>query len=98
MFLDGFVFADRLLILLVSVIVVVSVPKDELLPRISTPIPAVGIVAISAGCESAMVAAKDVNPTLIPTDLTVPWIHSRSSLVAEVIVVTVDPQSLPKLC
>lgn len=94
--LDGFIFADRLI---VSVIVVVPNAKPELPPRIFASIPAEEIVAVSAGRESAMVAAKDVFPARILTDLTAPWILFRFAfLVVEVVVVTVDLQSLLELC
>lgn len=93
--LDGFVSADRLV---VSVIVVVPSAQPEP-PRIFASIPAEEIVAISAGRESAMFAAKDEYPGRILTDLTAPWILFRfTSLVVEVVVITVDLQSLLELC
>ena len=93
--LDGLVFADRLV---VSVIVVVPSAKPES-PKIFASTPAEEIVTISAGRESAMFAAKDVYPGRILTDLTAPWILFRfASLVVEVVVVTVDLQSLLELC
>ena len=55
-------------------------------------------MAISAGCESAIVAAKDVLPARIFTDLTVPWIFFSLVFVQEIVVVTVDPQPLLKFC
>ena len=83
---------------LIICIVVPSV-KVKLLKRIFASIPAEDIVAISAGRESTTVAAKDVYPALIFTDLTVLWIHFRfASLVVEVVVVAVDLQFLLKLC
>ena len=57
------------------------------------------VVALPAGRESAIVAAKDVDPAMVLTDLTMPWIRlSFVSLVFKVVVVTVDLQSLPELC
>ena len=79
--LGGLVLAGRLLVSL---------------PVIS--VPAVGIVTPIAGCESASATAIDVYPAFIFADLTVPWIRlTLTSLVVEVVVITIDPQSLPEL-
>lgn len=94
--LDAFVTADRLII---SVIVVVAVTKPGLFPRILTPIPTEEIMAVSAGRKAAMVAAKDVLPARVFTDLTVPRTRCRLvPFVTEIVMVTIDLQSLLELC
>ena len=55
-------------------------------------------MAFSAGRERAIDAAKDVVPTAILADLTTPWNLLGVGLVAEIVVVTVDLQSLLELC
>ena len=92
---DGSIIADRLV---VGIALVVPNAKLEWLPRIFPSVPAVEIVAFSAGGESAIIAAEDVFPTSILTDFTVPWHFARSLHPDEVVVVAVDLQSLLKLC
>ena len=88
---DGYIIADRLV---VGIIIVVTPAKLEQFPRIFPSIPAVEIVAFSAGGEWAIVAAEDVFPTSILTDLTMPWNFPRSLHPDEVVVIAVDLQSL----
>ena len=82
LFLDGTIIADRLV-----VGITIAVPHAKM------SIPAVEIVAFSAGGESAVTAAEDEFPTLILTDFTVPW-----QFASEVVVVAVDLQFLLELC
>ena len=88
---DGSTITDRLL---VGSTIVVSKTKLVQLPRTFPSSPAVEIVAFSAGGESAIIAAEDVFPTSILTDLTMPWIFPISLLPDEVVVIAVDLQSL----
>lgn len=89
--IDGSIIADRLV---VGSTIVVPKTKLDLLPWIFPSMPAVEIVAFSAGGESAIIAAEDVFPTSILTDLTMPWIFLRSLHPDEVVVIAVDLQSL----
>ena len=66
----------------------------EQFPRTFTPIPAVEIVAFSAGGESAIIAAENVFPPSILTDLTMPWNFPRSLGPGKVVVIAVDLQPL----
>ena len=75
----------------------VSRPEHELLPRIFASIPAEKIVAISAGGEPAINAAKDVFPPRVLTDPTTSRIAFGMFFVEEIIVVTVDLQFLLEL-
>lgn len=84
--------------LIVSVVTVMPITKREHLPRGFATIPAEEIVAISAGSEPATDATKDIFPSTVFTDPTAPWIRHDSFLVEEVVVVTVDLQSLLELC
>lgn len=94
--LDRVVFTDRPI---VNLIVMISDARYELVSRIFASIPAEEVVAVSAGRESAIVAAKDILPATVLTDLTVPWACIRFvSHVIEVVVVTIDPQSLLEFC
>ena len=65
---------------------------------IATFIPSMDIVTAIAGGKIATIAAEDVNPFLVFTDLTVSWIAISFGNVNEVVVVTADPQSLLELC
>ena len=93
--LDRSIIADRLV---VGITIAVPNAKLEQLPRRFPSVPAVEIVAFSAGGERAVIAAEDEFPTLILTDSTVPWKFARSLHPDEVVVVAVDLQSLLKLC
>ena len=56
------------------------------------------IVTPIAGREPASATAIDVYPASVFADLTNPWIRlTLTSLVVEVVVITIDPQSLPEL-
>ena len=88
---DGYIIAERLL---VGITIVVTPAKLGQFPRIFPSFPAVEIVAFSAGSERAIVAAEDIFPTSILTDLTMPWNFPRSLHPDEVVVIAVDLQSL----
>lgn len=83
--------------IIVGIIVVVPLAQHEV-PGVLASSPAEEIMAVSAGREPAIVAAKDVLPTTILADLTASRISSSSGLVLEIVVVAVDLQSLLELC
>ena len=88
---DGSVIADRFV---VGISIAVTSAESEQFPRVFPSTPAVKIVAFSAGRELAIIAAEDIFPTSILTDLTMPWNFPRSLHPSEVVVIAVDLQSL----
>ena len=89
--LDGAIIADRLV---VGITIVVPNAIVKQVPRIFPPTPAVEIVAFAAGGETAIIAAENVVPTSILTDLTMPWIFLRFLHPDEVVMIAVDLQPL----
>ena len=88
MVLSGFVVTHKLIvtiIIAVKVGLIASMPAEE-------------IVAPSTGRELAAITAKDVLPTAILTELTASRSHRESFLISEIVVITVDLQSLLELC
>ena len=84
--------------MIVVFIVVVPHTKHNF-PGVLASSPAVEVVALSAGRESATATAKDVLPAEILTYITVSRVLSTFPIfVSEVVVVTIDLQSLPELC
>ena len=96
--LGGFILGGRLVVSTIISLIVVVLP-DRGVKRTFSSVRAEEIVAVPACRESATVASKDVLPALILTDLTVSWIvASLASFIQEVVVITVDLQSLLELC
>ena len=92
MVLSGFVVTHKLI---VTIIIAVKV---GLIVGLITSMPAEEIVAPSTGRELATITAKDVLPPAILTELTASRSHRRSVLISEIVVITVDLQSLLELC